>query len=68
MVLRRGKQEKYESRRRYSGDQRRFKAWAVYSYFDGNGDEYRRAFWADVGTSRTEFDLIAPMFLTEGRD
>jgi len=61
MILMRRRMVKYESSRRYVHDQRVKKAWAVFKYVDADGEEYRRAFWADRGTSRTEFDLIAPM-------
>jgi len=63
MTLFRRKMVKYEPCRKFVGDLRRVKAWAVFEYRDGDGEEYRRAFWADKGTSRTEFDLMAPLII-----
>jgi len=52
--------EKYEPAKRFSTDRRQKRAWAVFSYFDENGHEYRRAFWADKNTPENDFWNIAP--------
>jgi len=56
---------KYEPSRPFVNDRRKRKAWAVFEYRDGDGEEHRKAFWADKGTSRTEFDLIAPLIINQ---
>jgi len=63
MTLFRRKMVKYEPNREFINDRRRRKAWCVFEYRDENNIEYRRVFWADKDTSRTEFDLIAPYIL-----
>ena len=63
MTLFRRKIIKYEPNRKFINDRRRRKSWCVFEYRDENNIEYRRAFWADKDTSRTEFDLIAPYIL-----
>lgn len=53
--------EIYQSRKRgLYGDYRKMGAWAVFSYVDENGDEFRKAFWAKAGTTEEEFWKSAP--------
>ena len=46
--------------RDYKNDARKKVAWAVFSYFDNEGNEYRKAFTAPALTHKNEFWNIAP--------
>lgn len=64
VVLTRGPRRIYQERRRDPMDGRRFVAWAVYSYYDDAGIEYRRSFTARPETSPETFDGIASDTIT----
>ena len=61
-MLTRNHLEKYQAvKRGRDGDYRKKGAWAVFSYLDESGAEYRKAFWADTGTHENKFFEIAPL-------
>jgi hypothetical protein len=54
----------YEANRRDNIDRRRKVAWAVFSYFDEDGNEYRRSFTLMVDTPESIFMKIAPLTIS----
>jgi hypothetical protein len=65
MKLFRGSLEQYNEKRKDVKDKRKYVAWAVFSYFDEKGIEYRKSFTAKVLTSELEFFSIAPEIIVK---
>ena len=64
-ILTRGSLEIYEESKRDPNDRRRRIAWAVFSYYDENGIEYRKSFKAPQMTPESEFWTIAPLTMEQ---
>ena len=56
--------EKYEPCKKDPKDRRKKVSWAVFSYFNERGEEYRRAFTMSINTPEIAFFDIAPITLT----
>jgi len=61
MTLTRRYLEKFDCNRKgKGGDFRKRGAWAVFSYYDENGAEYRKAFWGKANIQEDEMWNVAP--------
>ena len=52
--------EKYDPSKRDTKDLRKRHAWAVFSYVDEHGNEYRKSFTLPVNSPESDFWKIAP--------
>ena len=56
--------ECYNPNKRSNTDRRKKVAWAVFSYYDERGDEYRRSFEQPQNTPEQTFWTVAPETIT----
>lgn len=63
MKLKRGKLEKFDPEHKSPNDKRKKETWAVFSYFDEDGQEYRKSFTAPANTHELTMWKISPQII-----